>query len=1293
MPTFFISQVGRLSGKAASSSNASSGRRWNIIPSLSRSRSRSQSPTRAGKAVAADKAYPTHDVLSTATSTRSASTVLDPPSQAGSQDDAEDQPWPPAQFSPHSVDNEDITQDNIMLFPESSNAKDATIDFGNFYGGGGVEEPLFSKSFSTIHNSSFSSSPMVMTTTTTTMKQKSSPPATTTSEPFDPFGNNSSSNRNFSDEDYLRSIKDTSYSQSASGNNSSNNSSINNYRQHRQRIANSNDDNKYSMEIKATSKQPKTKTNMNALLLDDDSDLPYRATTYSFSSPTKNPSYAARARAKKNLISKYGISHPMKSSPTSVADIGNTANVRWSENLHQEPNIPKGTVERPKSILRRKVQTRSEYSADQECPSDESSTRIKAVRISDEPADRGSFLSDSPSAMGFVDSSGCSLSTIQNRSITSDDPGPSVGSELAILSGSNNHRVPSSFEKNIPEEFQRAFFAGHQVRRSVTSVFENGCSASRSHEAFSLRQVPKKNDDDSGMISDAYAEFIEAVASVVVQTAARQFLARRRVEKLRGFDKNRTNQSGYKSSRSRLGHVGEKKLDYNTPKTMFDLAAVRIQSVYRGWWVRDNQTVDHYCALIIQRNFRMYNCRSNFSFDIFRIVMIQAAFRGCLVRKPMAGTPSRQVAKVDRAATVIQSRWRSFACEIKFLQAYENIVLVQGIARGRITRKMLRSWPRANYHKVSNRLAPLQRLRRVDNYTLPESYQNHMGFMGKTLAATIAPTTRQTPERQGRDQADHQNETHDNNVGISRTSSTSSVGNQVARAGLSEIERRRRDNELARKAQVEEEKRREESAAANENEITKMRKRMEMKALARRKEEEKTAHSSTVVKEKKEASSDNFTEEKKEEEKKEVSLDKEIHFDELSDLRGVHKSVTPDTAPGVDEIRNKASSASYEPKSKKEQQQETQTESVVVRGRDPVGGASQMLAGWRSRERSVDSEHRSSHPQSVAQNNFGLRKTPSAKTDSWIGGWRKRDSSVDSVRNLSHEEGVQGTVKDTVALTSSQARSDASITEDSRSRGLGDSARKEGKVSFKSSNPDKDNLDQKRENLVSSQENKEDAATQRRSRIMESLGIGPSFDADGDSSSSDDDESSDEEDEGDRVTVQVEVPLTSPANRKHNSQAPVESEPITWSPERNSQAPIESKPIVGSPERDSRAKAESKPTVRSPENQNGEKQSPSAKRRSSSIYHETMKAKRSEGEQQRLDKMNEIFHRVGLMSRKKRDSSASAEDDVDQEPNANSSSRAEGSNEVGVSEPSASDLIKSWRTRDQTQPKMNGKLF
>jgi hypothetical protein len=104
--------------------------------------------------------------------------------------------------------------------------------------------------------------------------------------------------------------------------------------------------------------------------------------------------------------------------------------------------------------------------------------------------------------------------------------------------------------------------------------------------------------------------------------------------------------------------------------------------------------------------------------------------------------------------------------------------------------------------------------------------------------------------------------------------------------------------------------------------------------------------------------------------------------------------------------------------------------------------------------------------------------------------------------------------------------------------------------------------------------------------------------------------------------------------------------------------------------------------------------------KSNSAFHIGMRANRNEEEQQRMDKIHDTFLRVGLMSRQKRVSSQSSRVEMNkgtggygQYTEPRSVEDAYDNAQAHESEPSASDLIRAWRTRDQTQPKMNGKLF
>lgn len=139
-------------------------------------------------------------------------------------------------------------------------------------------------------------------------------------------------------------------------------------------------------------------------------------------------------------------------------------------------------------------------------------------------------------------------------------------------------------------------------------------------------------DDDSGVISDA---FIEAVAAIVLQTAIRRFLAIRLAGRLRtgpSTERHNTNlnvasqsvtpqpkkistteKDTVKNSEEVATNEPLKKPSPQTGQPeaalaaqesvdsdpmaqedfFYDLAAIQIQSVFRGWWVRDSINVDH----------------------------------------------------------------------------------------------------------------------------------------------------------------------------------------------------------------------------------------------------------------------------------------------------------------------------------------------------------------------------------------------------------------------------------------------------------------------------------------------------------------------------------------------------------------------------------------------------------------------------------------------------------------------------------------------------------------------------
>ena len=138
----------------------------------------------------------------------------------------------------------------------------------------------------------------------------------------------------------------------------------------------------------------------------------------------------------------------------------------------------------------------------------------------------------------------------------------------------------------------------------------------------------------------------------------------------------------------------------------FVLAAITIQRVFRGWWVRDSLHVDHYCASLVQRMVRGFLARTNFYYDMYRIVLVQAYvrmilareeaagrlalvvliqshIRGFLKRKQMRGQLPRRNGPLAQyvAAVKIQACCRSYLAHERYLNTLADVLIVQSIAR------------------------------------------------------------------------------------------------------------------------------------------------------------------------------------------------------------------------------------------------------------------------------------------------------------------------------------------------------------------------------------------------------------------------------------------------------------------------------------------------------------------------------------------------------------------------------------------------------------------------------------
>lgn len=286
--------------------------------------------------------------------------------------------------------------------------------------------------------------------------------------------------------------------------------------------------------------------------------------------------------------------------------------------------------------------------------------------------------------------------------------------------------------------------------------------------------------------------FINNVGAIVIQAAFRRYLATARVAKLRNSKISSQMETGQRIKRLQIPSHQQvsQKDDRRSPVIwrmsrspgkspespsasrssedyfetlegrMLTLAATKVQAAFRGFWVRDCLSVDHYCARVIQQAFRSFNCRMAYQFDVYRIVMIQSVWRrqiarlrvahllGCAVliqaavrkylqrmafsqrakkrpvkirvqkRNVVDGKPSSRRCGIigsrqtntgvkDVAATKIQAMWRRAYAETEFLKTLLDVLLVQTAAR---------RW--FAIQKVKNMKSIKQRLKRRHRYAV-----------------------------------------------------------------------------------------------------------------------------------------------------------------------------------------------------------------------------------------------------------------------------------------------------------------------------------------------------------------------------------------------------------------------------------------------------------------------------------------------------------------------------------------------------------------------------------------------
>jgi len=388
------------------------------------------------------------------------------------------------------------------------------------------------------------------------------------------------------------------------------------------------------------------------------------------------------------------------------------------------------------------------------------------------PRDVSESVSKSPprNGSGFTDH-GVELSPISQRGMDhASDPYQSVGHPAERGSRTINKSMafremvekanhlypdPSLDGNSIMSESVLSAIAEKTVR--TTFYIFNTINGEHSFLIFFL--VPLQLDDDATIISTF--GFIQTVAAIVIQAAFRRYRAILIAERLRlhrkqsltliqesaffssaprEFDpskggtplvSNRRNSQQPRRVGDLIDSQATKRISQTAVETpvqqeqfedmaerMYLMAAIRIQSAFRGFWVRDCISVDHYCAKVIQKTYRGYMCRYDYQWDLYRIVkvqsiwrkniarvqaanllghaiLLQAICRGFLVRKQIRDIqPVYQIDTYEVAAVVIQARWRGFSAEMNFIKSLVDVLIVQTIVRRWLAIRRVTAWKR-----------------------------------------------------------------------------------------------------------------------------------------------------------------------------------------------------------------------------------------------------------------------------------------------------------------------------------------------------------------------------------------------------------------------------------------------------------------------------------------------------------------------------------------------------------------------------------------------------------------------
>ena len=128
---------------------------------------------------------------------------------------------------------------------------------------------------------------------------------------------------------------------------------------------------------------------------------------------------------------------------------------------------------------------------------------------------------------------------------------------------------------------------------------------------------------------------------------------------------------------------------------------VTIQSAYRGHLSRQKLKLQHEKATVIQTAWRCFSAQLNYQFDIVDIIIVQSIARKRACQKRYA---AMLLKKHTKAAIVIQKNWRSYDCTMNYLHSIADILIVQSVVRRWIAMRFVPKYRVELHNKMATRI-------------------------------------------------------------------------------------------------------------------------------------------------------------------------------------------------------------------------------------------------------------------------------------------------------------------------------------------------------------------------------------------------------------------------------------------------------------------------------------------------------------------------------------------------------------------------------------------------------------